>query len=297
MLDRIDTTFPSGGEECAAYLYTPRDAAGPVPCVIMAHGFSATRDDRLPAFAERFAEAGLAALVFDYRHFGASSGEPRQLLDIGRQHADYEAAVAFARAQDAVDADRIALWGSSFSGGHVMALAQNRDDIAAVVAQAPFTDGLSAIRAGSLKNVLRASAEALADQAGALAGRPPRYIPAVADPGDFAVMTAAEAKPGFEAIAPEWSRWRNEVSARVMLHVGLYRPAAGTAAIRCPLLVCVCDRDETTPPEPAARAAERAPKGELRRYPIGHFDIYVGEGFERAVADQTEFLVRHLRGS
>ena len=97
MSEREDLTFSSGEDTCAAWLYRPDGAAGPVPCVVMAHGFTATRGDRLPAYAERFAAAGLAVLLFDYRHFGDSSGAPRQLLDIGRQQADYHAAVAFAR--------------------------------------------------------------------------------------------------------------------------------------------------------------------------------------------------------
>jgi len=294
MMPRIDTTFPSGGEHCAAYVYRPEAAAGDVPCVVMAHGFSGTRDDALPAYAERFEAAGMAVVLFDYRHFGASSGEPRQLLDIREQLADWEAAIAFARGLDGVDAERIALWGSSFGGGHVMSLAQNHGRIAAVVAQAPFTDGLSVLRVTPPMNSARATVEALRDLIGARLGRPPRLLPAVGAPGTFAVMTAAEAEPGFRAIAPEWSRWRNEVAARVMLHIGLYRPAAGTAKIPCPLLLCVCDNDQTTPPGPAVTAAERAPRGELKRYPIGHFDIYLGEHFERAVTDQTEFLVRHL---
>lgn len=293
-MPRIDTTFPSGGEHCAAYVYRPDEATEDVPCVVMAHGFSATRDDRLPAYAERFEAAGMAVVVFDYRHFGASTGEPRQLLDIKQQLADWEAAIAFARSLDGVDAERVALWGSSFSGGHAMQLAQTHGRIAAVVAQAPFTDGIAALRAASPRNVARATAEGLLDRVGALAGRPPRYMPVVGPPGSFALLTSSEAEPGFRAIAPEWSRWRNEVCARIMLHVGLYRPGVSTQRIPCPLLICACDEDQTTPPGPAVTAAERAPRGELKRYPIGHFDIYLGEDFERAVADQTEFLVRHL---
>src|SRR3954447_9811523 len=123
MREREDVTFPSAGERCAAYLYRPEGAAGDVPCVVMAHGFSATRDDGLPAYAEAFAAAGIAALVFDYRHFGASTGTPRQLLDVGKQHEDYRAAIAYARAMGGIDPQRIALWGSSFSGGHVIAIA------------------------------------------------------------------------------------------------------------------------------------------------------------------------------
>src|SRR3954470_8788094 len=106
----------------------------------MAHGFSGTRDMRLDAYAERFADAGIAALLFDYRHFGASSGEPRQVLDIRKQHADYEAAVAYARRLEWVDADRVALFGSSFSGGHVLALGARDPRLAAIVCQCPFTD-------------------------------------------------------------------------------------------------------------------------------------------------------------
>ena len=92
-----DVRIPSHGEQLAAYLYRPEPAEGDAPCVVMAHGFSATRDDGLPAYAEAFRDAGFAVVLFDYRHFGASTGEPRQLLDIGRQHDDYRAVVAWAR--------------------------------------------------------------------------------------------------------------------------------------------------------------------------------------------------------
>src|ERR1035441_8186503 len=107
----------------------------------MAHGWTGVREQRLDAYAERFAAAGLAALVFDYRHFGASGGEPRQLLDIGRQLADWRAAIAYVRGLEGIDPERIALWGSSFSGGHVIELAARDHRIAAVVAQMPFVDG------------------------------------------------------------------------------------------------------------------------------------------------------------
>jgi len=139
----------------------------------MAHGFSAVREQRLDDYAERFAAAGLAVLAFDYRHFGASSGEPRQLLDIRRQLADWRAAVGFARGLDGIDAGRIALWGSSFSGGHVVHVAAGDERVAAVVSQAPFTDGLSAIRAGGAAAALRVTAAAIRDGIVALAGRAP----------------------------------------------------------------------------------------------------------------------------
>jgi dienelactone hydrolase len=294
MSAREDITFQSGGERCAAYLYRPAGPDGPVPCVVMGHGFSATRDDAMPGYAERFVAEGMAALVFDYRHFGSSTGEPRQLLSISRQLDDWRAAIAFARTLDGVDPDRIALWGSSFSGGHVMQIASEDDRLAAVVSQCPFTDGLSVIKVTPKGNLLKATAAAIADQAGALLGRPPRLIPAVGAPGTFAVMTAPEAEPGFRAIVPEGSRWRNEVAARVMLTIGTYRPAAKAGRIKAPLLVCPCARDDTVPPGPAEAAAPRAPRGELKVYDQGHFTIYEDD---QAKEDQAAFLARHLLGA
>ena len=296
MVERTEITFPSGDAHCAAYLYRPDPAPdGPAPCVVMAHGFSATRDDRLPAFAERFAQAGMAVLVFDYRHFGASGGSPRQLLDVGRQHDDYRAAVAHARGLDGVDPERIALWGTSFSGGHVVAVAAGDARIAAVVSQAPYADGIPTVALVPPRNVARFAVDGLRDRLGALAGRPPHLIPAAGAPGTYAVMTAPEAEPGFAAIAAPGGRWENGVAARLMLTMTLYRPTTSAGRVTAPLLVCVCDEDETTPPGPAVRMGEKAPRGEVVHYPVGHFDIYVGEAFERAVADQTAFLRRELR--
>jgi len=260
----------------------------------MAHGFSAVREHRLDAYAERFAQAGLAVLVFDYRHFGASDGEPRQLLSIAKQLDDLKAAVAHARSLDGVDPKRIALWGSSFGGGHVIAAAADDPAIAAVVSQAPFTDGLTALRANTPATVARFTVAGLRDAVSAVLGRAPHYIPAVGPPGTLAVMTAPEAEPGFLALDPPESTWVNRVTARVMLTVGTYRPYAKFTKLRMPVLVQTCDEDATTPSGQAVRAAERSPNAELIRYPIGHFEIYVDPQFERTIADQTEFLTRNL---
>jgi fermentation-respiration switch protein FrsA (DUF1100 family) len=294
-VSRTDVSFASDGVRCAAWHYVP-DASGPAPCVVMAHGFSAVRDQRLDVFAERFADAGLACLVFDYRHFGDSGGEPRQLIDIGRQLADWRAAIEFARSLDGVDPDRIALWGSSFSGGHVVATAAADQRIRAVVSQVPFTDGRSALRAGGARAALRLTVAGARDQVRALAGRSPHYLPAVGPPGTAAAMTAPEAEPGFLALSSPNTTWVNRYAARVGLRVTGYRPFAQLPKLRCPVLVLVADNDQTTPPGPAAKAAERAPHATLVRYPIGHFDIYVGNWFERAVAEEAGFLTRHLVG-
>jgi pimeloyl-ACP methyl ester carboxylesterase len=274
-------------------LYRP-DQEGPLPLVVMAHGFSATRELRLDAYAERFCAAGLGALLFDYRHFGASAGEPRQLLDIGKQHDDYRAALAYARSLDWVDADRVALFGSSFSGGHVIAVAADDQRVAAVVSQCPFTDGVATLPKLGAVNAAKLTAAGLRDQFEALLGRPPYYIPAVGPPGSFAVMATPDAKSGMEALVPPDTRWENRVAARIALRVGAYRPGRAAARLSCPALFCVCDDDSLAPAETTVKHASRAPRGEIKRYPVGHFEIYVGDTWERAVADQTEFLVRQL---
>jgi dienelactone hydrolase len=289
---RRDLTFTSAGERIAAWLYLPDEHSSGVPCVVMAHGFGGVRTARLDAFAERFAAAGFAALVFDYRHFGDSGGEPRQLIDIKRQHDDWRAAVAFARTLPEVDADRVAVWGTSFSGGHVMVIASEDQRIAAAVSQGSFADGIATLAGFGIGPILKLTYHGLRDQLGALVGRPPHMIPLVGDPGEAATMTSPDAKPGYMAIVADG--FRNEAAARVGLRVGLYRPATKAASIRCPWLVVVADRDVVTPPKPAVAAAKRAPQGELRHHDCGHFDIYVGEVFERNVAEQIAFLQRVL---
>ena len=293
MAERAEVTFESGGVRCAAWLYRPGQATA---CVVLAHGWTGVREQRLDAFAERFADAGFAALVFDYRHFGASEGEPRSLLDIGRQLADWRAAVAYARGLEGIDPGRIVAWGSSFSGGHVIELAARDPQIAAVVAQVPFVDGLANLLRLGGRHALRLTVEGLRDQAGVLAGRSPHMIASVGSPGSIAVMNSPDAEPGFRALNPPGLTWPNEAAARVTLRVGSYRPIRKAARVRCPILFALADEDVITPPDLAAKAAARAPRAEVRRYPGGHFDPYVGELFERVVTDETEFLLRHLRG-
>lgn len=274
------------------------DGAGPHPTVVMAHGFAGVVDERLMAFAERFAAADFAAILFDYRTFGRSGGEPRQWMDIPRQQQDWRAAIAWAKRREWVDADRLALWGTSFSGGHVMDLAaqDGRDGdlgIAAAIAQAPFADGRQ--NAGDPKQAARLFGAALRDRARQLRGRDPYYIGAVGHPGDLAAMTTPDAIPD-----DWWQRggatlWQNRITPRVFLQVLKWRPGAGTTDVRCPLLVQVAAADAVTPPQPARDAAANAPRGTAIEYDIEHFEIYYGAPFERAVTDQTAFLREHLR--
>lgn len=222
---RRDVEFDSAGTTCRAWFYAP-EASGARPCIVMAHGLGGTRDAGLEPYAEAFRAAGYGVLLFDYRHFGASDGEPRQLLSVPRQLDDWAAAIACARRLPGVDAGRIALWGSSFSGGHVIVAAARDGRIAAVSAQGPMMDGRAAVlnllRYAGVGTLLRLSAAGLRDQLGAWLGRAPVYVPLIAPPGGFAAMSSADAESGYRAIVPPG--WRNQMSARLALQLPLYRP-------------------------------------------------------------------------
>ncbi|WP_040740439.1 alpha/beta hydrolase, partial [Nocardia tenerifensis] len=170
---RSDIEFPSAGTTVRGWLYRPATTDGAVPVVVMAHGLGAVKEMRLDAFAERFAAAGIAVVVFDYRHFGASDGEPRQVLSIGRQLADWTAAIDYAATLDGVDPSRIAVFGTSFSGGHVLRVAARDRRVAAVVSQCPFTDGLASAPTVGLRPLLGIATRAVADVASAAVRRGP----------------------------------------------------------------------------------------------------------------------------
>jgi pimeloyl-ACP methyl ester carboxylesterase len=261
----------------------------------MAHGFSAVREQRLDAYAERFVQAGLAVLLFDYRHFGASDGQPRQLLSIGRQLQDWAAAIRFARDLPGIDPQRIALFGSSLSGGHVLTMAARDAGIAAAVAQVPNCDGLRSLPPLGLVHVARLTVAGLYDAARSLVGLSPFYIAAAGRPGSWSAMATPEALPWFESVTPARSTWVNRVCARIALAYGMYRPIAGVRKIKCPTLYCIGEEDQhLAPARLSHEAARRTPRAEVKSYPCGHFGIYTGPLWERAVADQAEFLARHL---
>ena len=265
-----------------------------MPCVVIAHGFDGVREQRLDVLAERFAAAGMAVLVFDYRYIGSSEGEPRQLFDNKAQLADWRAAIACARTLEGIDPERIGLWGTSTSGGHVVLLAAEDERIAAVVAQVPLVDGFAQLLNTPVWQTVRLLWAGLRDRIGALFGRRPYLIPAAGRPGELAAATSPDALSGLAAITPPGSTWRNEVVARFTLTTALYRPGRSVNRLRCPLLVCMADGDLLVPAAPALKLARTAARGELRRYPCGHFSMYFGPDFDRAVADQSAFLRRCL---
>lgn len=287
---REELSFRSGDEACAATLHRPANpAVGDVPCVVLAAGVSQTRRDGFPRFAERFAQAGFAALTFDFRHLGDSEGEPRQLIDFKRQRADLAGAIAFARTLSSVDPDRVAVWGFSFGGGHAVHVAARDNQLAAAIALCPFADGLAFTLAGDVRNNLR-----LMGAAGrAVLTRRPIRMPVTAQPGELVLFTQPEASLGFEAVRAKDSAWRNVILAKPSQPAVRIRPARGARSVRCPLLVGLGSNDTMVPARPIRRLAEQAPNGRLHHYPGGHFDGFL-DHFEDVADDHIAFLTRHL---
>jgi dienelactone hydrolase len=291
---RHDVSFTSGKDTCAAWLYLPDGVTSP-PVVILGHGLGGTREMRLDAFSGRFAQAGIAALAFTYRHFGDSGAQPRQLLSIRRQLSDWDAAIAFVKSRRDVDGTRIAVWGSSFGGGHAITVASRHPELKAAVAQCPFTDGLASALALGPVPTMKVLPSVAKDCIAMIGRRVPVTIPLAGPPGSLALMNAADALPGYEALLPPDTTFRNEVAARVAPTIMAYRPGRAAKNIKCPILFCISNTDTVTPPEQTLRYALTAPRGEIMRYDAGHFDFYLGEPFEALVDDQIEFLARQLQ--
>jgi pimeloyl-ACP methyl ester carboxylesterase len=290
---KTSSDFYSQGVLCRGDLYVPNGSHSP-PIVIMAHGFASERAFRLPAYAEKFAQAGLAVYLFDYRTFGDSHGEPRQLVDHRRHIQDWKAAIEHVRSMPDINVEKIALWGTSYSAGHVIACAARNPNIAAINIQVPFVDSFTTLRKFGTKYILQATPNAIRDIFRTITFRSPHYIKVISPPDEFAALNTAESLPGYQTIIPEVSGWENKCPARVAFTFPFYRPITSAAQVKCPALVMLAENDSLSDTKSVERAARKMPNSTLIRYPYGHFDIYHGEPFEQAVELQTTFLVKHL---
>src|SRR6266566_4103993 len=269
------------GDELEAWLYLP-EGNGPHPAVVMAHGIGAIKAGGLAPFAERFCRDGFAAVVFDYRQWGGSSGQPREELSFPRQLEDYGTVIGWASAHPNIDERRIFAWGTSFAGMYIVELAVSDSRLAAA-------------RLASLGRGLRLLAAALLDRLGSVFGRPPRYLPGAGRPGELAIGATEDALFGEKLMTPkDGTEWRNRVAARSLLSFSWRRPVRRAAAIRCPILLVVAEQDTMAPVDPAVRVTQQAPRGELYRSRCGHYDVYQGgKSFDDVLRVEVEFLHKH----
>jgi uncharacterized protein len=293
---RTDIEFDAEGTTLRGWFYRPDKAQGALPTVVMAHGFSATKEMYLDRVAEHFAEAGLASLVFDNRNFGASDGQPRQEIDPWAQVRDYRHAITFARSLSDVDASRIGVWGSSYSGGHVLVLGAIDRRIRAVVSQVPLISGWrNVLRLVRADMVAQFRSMFDADREARYAGKEPQMVPVVTDdPLGAAALPTPDSFTWFTETGRDRApSWRNEVTLRSVELLTEYEPGTYIDRISpTPLLMLVARGDHLTVADEALAAYNRAlePK-RLVILPGGHFDAYT-DGI--GVPEAADWFVQHL---
>jgi fermentation-respiration switch protein FrsA (DUF1100 family) len=297
---RQDVTFISEGLKCAGWLYHPDDlrSGEKRPTIVMAHGFSAVKEMYLDFFAEVFVAAGFVTLVFDYRYQGASEGEPRDRIIPAEQHEDYRNAITWVSLRTEVDASRIGVWGSSYSGAHVLHLAAFDRRIKAAVAQVPLVHGLQNARRLLRADVLAQFIEVLVED------RKQRYtqgsggsVPVVAPEGEPSALPTPDSYEWFTTTgrtrAPNWV---NQVSLESMEKFLEYNPAANIELIApTPLLMVVASNDTLTPTDLAIAAYERAREPKSLVIVKGpHFGAYTEPGFSQSAPPAVEWFKRYL---
>lgn len=295
---RRDVQFDVEGVRLQGWFYAPEGRATPAPAVVMAHGFSAVKEMYLDRFAEVFAAAGIGALVFDHRGFGASGGTPRQEVDPWAQVRDYRDAITYVSTLDEVDTTRIGAWGSSFSGGHAVVVAAIDRRVKCVVSQVPFMTGSRNIRRlvrADFMAPMRAMFDA--DRASRFAGNPPGMIPVVSeDPlGPCALPTADSWAWFSETQRLRAPAWRNEVTLRSVEMLTEYEPCEYIAHVSpTPLLMIVASGDHVAVADEAfaAYANAREPK-RIEVIEGGHFDPYVAR-FDQSSAAARDWYVKYL---
>ncbi len=298
---RRDIEFNAEGVTLRGWLYLPDGARQPVPAVVMAHGFSAVKEMYLDRFAEVFAEAGLGALVFDNRNFGASDGQPRQEIDPWAQVRDYRYAITYARTRPEVDANRIGIWGSSYSGGHVLVAGAIDRRVKCVVCQVPLISGHENMQR-LIRSDLIAGTRGMFDQdrEARFKGKPPAMIKVVdPDPTAASALPTADSWTWFSETGKTCApAWRNEVTLRSVEMFTEYEPGAYIRWVTpTPLLVVVAAGDHLVPADLTLAAYEHAL--EPKRLVVlkgGHFDAYVKD-FPTASGAARDWFVQQLLGA
>jgi len=286
--------FTCHGDTCAGTLLLPASAPRP-PVVIMANGFGGIRVAALPDIARHFVDAGYAVYLFDYRNFGDSEGQPRHWISPRRHLADWTAAIKHVRQLPGIDPANIVLWGTSFSGGHVIEIAARDPRIHTVIAQVPHVDGIASVLQVPLRTSICLTLAALRDYLGNVFRRP-HYSRIVGRPGELAALSSAECWDGYARLMPAGARWENKVLSRIFLELPFYSPARSARKVRAATLIIAGKRDSVTPAAAAYRAAMRIPDCEFHLLDGNHFELHLASEpvCRQSIALQLAFLERRI---
>lgn len=284
--------FKSNGTQCEASLFMPANT--PTATVILAQGFGCLWQFGTSNAINAYVKAGYAVLAFNYRGFGESEGTPRQFINPFQQVEDWCAAIESVKANSDLP-ETIVLWGSSFSGGHVISSAAKVSGISAVLAQVPHCDSRSAFKHVGLKKSLSGLGHALMGKVSALFGRE-HCIAIVADPNsDAAGLSYPGWKDAYLSMVDSQLRWENKVPARALLSGNGYNPIDTVDQISCPVFIAYGAHDQGILMSDVEATAAKIIHCELWKFDGDHFDAYDGGKVNAEVIQrQLAFLKNHL---
>ncbi|HEE5569528.1 TPA: alpha/beta hydrolase [Acinetobacter baumannii] len=284
---------PCDQEMIAADFYIPK-TNNKSAVIIMAHGFAGLRQFKLIQYAQRFAQAGYAVILFDYRYWGGSTGKPREMISINSQLEDWKTMIQYASTCKFIDNRRIVLWGTSLSGGYALSLASELKNIQVIMVQIPYVDGAETAKLYPLQRYPQALKLSSQDYMGSKMGLNPKRLPVV-DQYKLCFMPTADSYYGYLSIVNPDYYWSGEVPARVFFNLMRYRPIQLVRQINIPVLFIAAQHDSLIPIESSREAATNiAPFVSYHEWDMKHFDIYHGSWFEKAVTTQLEFLHQHI---
>jgi uncharacterized protein len=296
-IERKEVSFKSEGLNCSGWYYVSKKIkpGEKHPAIVMAHGFSAVKEMNLDAFATKFAEAGLIVLVFDYRFLGASEGEPRGQIIYSEQITDYRNAITWISQQAEVDSSRIGIWGTSYSGAHVLCVAALDKRVKAVVAQAPYA---GQTLENMEKSIERNSNWYIQSRNDRYTKNIMEYMPIVDSAGKYAVLPQKQAYDWFTRVAKEKApSWKNEITIESLDRDNEYNPRFYVPLIsHTPLLMIIASHDIITPTDDEKKMFGLA-KTTKKIIVVkgGHFDAYQGPAFEHFCQPALDWFKQYLK--
>ncbi|MDQ9008943.1 alpha/beta fold hydrolase [Acinetobacter gerneri] len=283
----------SGHDLIAADFYKPKNVKKPA-VIVMAHGFAALRQFRLIPFAQRFAQAGYAVVLFDYRNWGGSTGFPREMISLKKQLEDWKSVIQYVSTQKNINTRKIVLWGTSLSGGYALTLATEMKNINAIMVQVPYVDGTECAKYYPIQYLPKALKLSSQDYMGAKVGITPKTLPVV-HPFSLCFIPGQDSYNGYMSIVNPDYFWSGEVPARVFFNLMRFRPIQNVRSINIPVLFIAAKKDAFIPIESSRETATNiAPFVNYHEWNMSHFDIYHGKWLEKAISTQLEFLHQNI---
>jgi dipeptidyl aminopeptidase/acylaminoacyl peptidase len=289
-MQKEKTQFVVNGLQVNGYFHLPEGEKTALPIIVMFNGYGTEWSFGTQPFIEAFTQLGFATLNVDYRYFGQSEGEPRQLLDIPAQLEDCRAAIEHVLLQEWVDKNRIVIWGSSLGGGHAISMAAEFAQVKALIAQVPHCCSRAAMKTVTLGAIFKGMSTAVSDKVASLFNKPVKTIPIVAIPEEYGVMNHKGWKQHYLSLAQHSKTWVNAIPARSLLKGGDYRPVLQAQHIQCSTLLVAATNDSGVPVQSIRDTAQKIAQSEIYEFAGEHFDVYHGHYFADVLNKELAFL-------